>query len=323
MANDLLFTHPKLIFRIIEKSKRGSEFKFIKDETGINPVSRFNAQRNMLLKESGPQNEIARFTFPTNNEGKTFYYNDYQDSINLRTNVVDGVSGTIAELYGNGIDEISMRGVFPKAGERGVIISTEFTPEFKTYTPQKWKQSFKEFIKFFADLNDPYSRLWTDTNYQLGGGLSSIEIAKFSSQKAKQNKFLYEFQVIDEYAEEIYSVLPRSPRVFANASQPLSYAWSIDFTVIEDKMQAPYKQIPDDILDLVASFRVPQISEIPVIGTLSTTVNKMVNITNSVTKAMETLSSYNPGPKFANDVMKYNSAMAKLVTQAASLSLTS
>lgn len=320
MAIKDLFAHPQLIFRIVEKQKRGSEFQFKSISEGFLPESRFSQQRNLLFQEEGSQVEIARFTFPTNSEGKTFYYNDYQHTMNLRTNVVDGVAGTISEIYGRGIDEISMRGVFPRAGQRSVILSTEFVPELKTYEPKDWVQSFKEFIQYFADLNNPYSRLWTDAVFGINNLENRYGVSDFLGiDDNRQNPFLYEFQIIDEYAEQIFSIMPRSPRIYANASQALSYAWSIDFTVIEDKMQAPYKQIPDDLLDVVASFRVPTIDEIPVIGTLSTLMDKMIAISNAISKSMATISSYDPRPKFANDVMKLNSANNQILAQATSL----
>lgn len=322
-----LFAHPQLIFRIVEKQKRGSEFQFKSISDEFLPESRFSQQRKLHAENNGHQIEIARFTFPTNSEGKTFYYNDYQHTMNLRTNVVDGVAGTISEIYGRGIDEISMRGVFPRAGQRSIILSTEFVPELKTYEPKDWVQSFKEFIQYFADLNDPYSRLWNDISYQDDVSYQLSSVAKYlgiggatsESRGGNVNPFLYEFQIIDEYAEQIFSVMPRNPRIYANSSQALSYAWSIDFTVIEDKMQAPYKQIPDDLLDVVASFRVPTIDEIPVIGTLSTLMDKMIKVSNAISQSMATISSYDPRPKFANDVMKFNAANAQIVTQAASL----
>lgn len=328
MAIKDLFAHPQLIFRIVEKQKRGSEFQFKSISDSFLPESRFSQQRKIHSFKEGDQTEIARFTFPTNREGKTFYYNDYQHTMNLRTNVVDGVAGTISEIYGRGIDEISMRGVFPRAGQRSVILSTEFVPELKTYEPKDWVQSFKEFIQYFADLNDPYSRLWNDSDYQDDVSFQLSSVARFLRQTTLPsaesrgntiNPFLYEFQIIDEYAEQIFSVMPRSPRIYANSSQALSYAWSIDFTVIEDKMQAPYKQIPDDLLDVVASFRVPTIDEIPVIGTLSTLMDKMISILNSISKAMATIASYDPRPKFANDVMKLQSSRNQILAQAASL----
>ncbi len=322
-----LFSHPQLIFRIVEKQKRGSEYSFETATGGsfsdlILPESRYNKQRRLHSKESGNQTEIARFTFPINREGKTFFYNDYQLGMNLRTNVTDGIAGTISEIYGRGIDEISMRGVFPKAGERSVILSTEFVPELETFEPRDWVQSFKEFIQYYADLNDPYSRLWTDEDYTKGSqhSINTFKFVGVDGDSTNKNKSLYEFQIIDEYAEQIFSVIPRNPRIYGNESQPLSFAWSIDFTVIEDKMQAPYKQIPDDVLDLVASFRVPEIDEIPVIGTLSTLMDKIISISNSVAKSMETLSSYSPKPKFANDVNKFNTAISQIATQAATFS---
>lgn len=313
MAISDLFTHPQLIFRIVEKQKRGSEFVFKSESDTFLPESRYSQQRDLHSKDSGSQKEIARFTFPTNSEGKTFLYNDYQLTMNLRTNVTDGVSGTISEIYGRGIDEISMRGVFPKAGERAVIISTEFVPELKTYNPKDWAQSFKEFIQYFADLNDPYSRLWTDSKFSIDAFGAGVIF------NVAQNPFLYEFQIIDEYAEQIFSIMPRNPRIYGNTSQPLSYAWSIDFTVIEDKMSAPYKQIPDDALAVAASFRVPTVDELPVIGTLTTLVDKIISIQNSVAKAMATISSYDPRPKFANDVMKLEASKNQIIVQAASL----
>lgn len=315
-----LFTYPQLIFRIVEKQKRGSEFVFQAD-SGFMSGSRYDQQRNLLVGESAAQKEIARFTFPTNKEGKTIYYNDYQHTMNLRTNVTNGVAGPIAEIYGRGIDEISMRGAFPTIGKRSVILSTEFVPDLKTYEPKDWAQSFKEFIQYFADLNDPYSRLWTDDTYKLDDPFSFKDLfgGGGGSSSNQQNNFLYEFQIIDEYAEQLFSVIPKTPTAYQSSSQPLAYAWSIDFIVVEDLMQAPYKQIPDDIMDLIASFRVPEIGEIPVVGPLSTLMDKMINISNSVSKAMTVLSSYKPGPKFANDVMKLNAANNQIVTQAIAL----
>lgn len=311
-----LFTHPQLVFRIVEKKQHGSEFVFASD-TGFQPQSRFGLQTDKQSDKLGAQTEIARFTFPTNREGKMFFYNDYQHTINLRTNVTDGISGTISELYGRGIDEISMRGVFPLAGKRTVILPTEFVPSafLRTFEPKDWVQSFKEFIQYFADLNDPYSRLWNDKTYTLDKSGFSFDGLSSRFSERQQNDFGYEFQVIDEYAEQIYSVMPRNPRIYGNASQPLSFAWSIDFTVVEDKMQAPYQQIPDDTLDLAASFRMLTIDEIPVIGALSTIMSKLINVTNSVTRAMAVIASYDMRSKITSDVAKLNSSSSQLMAQ--------
>ncbi len=66
--------------------------------------------------------------------------------------------------------------------------------------------------------------------------------------------------------------------------------------VIEDKLDANFKEIPDDILQLAASFRLPAISEIPFVGPVSTLVNKLIAISNSVNQMMNTILSYKNVP---------------------------
>lgn len=306
MALEDFATFPELILRISEKKDFGRQSTNV-DEGSIPKLSdRFDTQ----IKSLKEQTQIAEFKFPINQEGKTFYYQQYSDTLAFRQSTVPGIAGISSEMYGTGLEDIVMNGIFPPSAERNVILSTglDFESALTQYTPRDWADNIKRFFKFYADLNDPYSQIWTTEGYYqetsiniaglvslLIGGSNQEEKAKIGYQ-GKPNKAGYELTVVDEYAKTIQSIQPKDVQIFATKETPVTYGWRVNATIIEDKLDANFKQIPDDILQLAASFRLPTINEIPIVGPLSQTTNKLVAISNSINQMMNTILSYKNFP---------------------------
>ena len=325
MALDDLTTYPELILRIVEKKDFGRQ-STNKDEGSIPKLSnRFDTQKK-TIKE---QTQIAEFKFPVNLEGRTFNYQQYSDTLTARQSTVNGIAGVSSEAYGVGLEDITMSGIFPPAAERNVIVSTGLTLDsggLTQYTPRDWADNIKRFIKFYLDLNDPYSQIWTTKGYYQEtsiniDGLVSLLIGGSSDDKkanigheGKPNKAGYELIVVDEYAKAIFSIQPKEVQIFADKGTPVTFGWRLNATVIEDKLDANFKQIPDDILQLAASFRLPPISELPVVGPLSQTLNKLVAISNSINQIMNTILSYKNAPnQIVQDVIALNASNANLL----------
>jgi len=315
MALDSL-TFPSLIFRINEKKSFGRQSTNT-DEGVIPKLSdRFDTQR----KKSEAQKQIAEFKFPINADGRSFGYQQFSNTITARQSTVNGIAGVSSEAYGTGIEDISMSGIFPPSAERNVILSTGSVVEkiasgLTRYTPKDWADNLKRFYKLYLDLNNPYSQIWTTKGYYEEtkvdiAGIVSLFIGG-DDQKAKigfegkPNKAGYEFIIVDEYAKTIQSVQPKQDglQVFTDKSTPLTFGWRFNANVIEDKLDANFKEIPDDILQLAASFRLPAISEIPVVGPLSTLTNKLVAIANSINLMMNTVLTYTDIPNNASRQM--------------------
>jgi len=317
MALSDLTTHPQLILRILEKKEFGREADPNLDEGSIPKLSdRFDTQRENISQKT----PIAEFKFPINHEGKTFYYQQYSNTLGARQSTVTGIAGIASEAYGVGLEDITMNGIFPTAADRNVIVSTGFSFEaaLTQFTPKDWADNLKRFIKFYLDLNDPYSKIWTVDNYYTRdfrfafsiyerSGIS-VEFGGDSGIKAggKPNKKGYELVIVDEYAKTIQTIQPKSDglQIFTSKETPFTYGWRLNATVIEDKLDASFKEIPDDILQLMASYRLPAISEIPVIGPLSETLNKLIAISNSISQMMDTILTYKSFPN--NIVQQYN-----------------
>ncbi len=224
MALEDLRTYPNFILRISEKKEFGRQSTNV-DEGSIPKLSnRFDTKR----KEVRQQKKIAEFKFPVNHEGRTFFYQQYSNTITARQSTVNGIAGVSSEAYGVGIEDITVGGIFPPAAERNVIVSTstlnvtslaELLPS--QYTPKDWADNLERFIKFYLDLNDPYSQIWTTKGYydntkiNLGGmiasflGLASDEKKARIGFEGKPNKAGYELVVVDEYAKTIQSIQPK------------------------------------------------------------------------------------------------------------------
>ena len=333
MALDDLTTHPELILRIVEKDIFGRQATTNKDEGSIPKLSnRFDTQKKSIKQ----QTQIAEFKFPINFEGRTFNYQQFSDTLTARQSTVNGIAGISSEAYGVGLEDIVMSGIFPPAAERNVIatntpsvasagVEAFETGSFRRFTPVDWADNLKRFIKFYLDLSDPYSQIWTTKGYYQEtsiniDGLVGLLNAGGTDKKAnighegKPNKAGYELIVVDEYAKTILSIQPKDVQIFADKGTPVTFGWRINATVIEDKLDANFKQIPDDILQLAASFRLPPISELPVVGPLSQTLNKLVAISNSINQIMNTILSYkNASNQIVQDGIALNASNANLL----------
>ncbi|UCE64954.1 MAG: hypothetical protein JSU85_08695 [Candidatus Zixiibacteriota bacterium] len=315
MAAEDFFKYPNLIMRIVEKQDFGRTSTVV-DEGNIPKLSdRFDTQRKSIRE----QIQIAEFKFPVNQDGKTFYYQQYANTLNARQSTVPGIAGISSEAYGTGLEDVSFNGVFPAAAERNVIAATDLTAEsaLTQYRAKDWADNIKRFVRFYLDLNDPYSQIWTKKGYyqatkiNIEGLVSLIIGGKSTDRKSNigyegtPNKAGYEFIVIDEWAKSIVSIQPKSVDTFTSNQTPISYGWRINATIIEDKLDANFKEIPDDILQLIASYRLPAVSELPVVGPLSEFVNKLVAISNSINEMMNTILTYKNVPNTI--VQDYNS----------------
>jgi hypothetical protein len=303
-----LTKNPELILRITEKKDFGRQTTNV-DEGKIPKLSdRFETQKKAVRE----QIQIAEFKFPINFEGRTFYYQQYSKTVNARQSTVSGIAGVSSEAYGVGVQDIVMTGIFPPSAERNVIAATDLTLEsaLTRYTPKDWVDNLERFIKLYLDLNDPYSQIWTTKGYYQATsinveGLVSLLIGgKGEDRKADigyegtPNKAGYELIVVDEYAKTIQSIQPKNDglQTFATKDTPFTYGWRLNASIIEDKLDANFKEIPDDILQLAASFRLPPLSEIPVVGPASQTLNKLIAISNSINQMMNTILSYKNYP---------------------------
>lgn len=316
MAVGDLFTRNQLIFRILEKESFGRQSTNV-DEGSVPKLSdRFDIQKKKIKSKT----QIAEFKFPINFQGETFYYQQYSKTVQARESTVSGIAGVSSEAYGVGLQPITMNGIFPPGAERNVIISTDFSTFLKQYKPRDWADNIERFIKFYLDLNDPYSQIWTTEGYykessiNLAGVISMLIGGSGDDEKAqigyegRPNKTGYEFIVIDEYAKTIQSIQPKEIQTFTTNSTPLTYGWRLSATIIEDKLDANFKPIPDDILQIAASFRLPAISEIPFVGPISTTVNKLIAISNAINNMMNTILTYKTFPNTI--VQSYNSLLS-------------
>lgn len=317
MALEDLTRYPQLIMRILEKPDFGRQSTNV-DEGEVPKLNdRFDTQRKNVRESL----TVAEFKFPINQEGKTFFYQQYSDTLMARQNTAAGIAGISSEAYGNGLEDITMTGIFPPAAERNVIASTDLTLEssLATYTPRDWADNIKRFVKFYLDLNDPYSQIWTKRGYYQQvkvnvEGIASLLIGGRSEDRTSTigygstpSKTGYEFVIVDEYAKTIQSIQPKQVDIFAGKEAPYTYGWRIAATVIEDKLDANFKEIPDDILQIAASFRVPTINEIPVVGPLSQTLNKLIAISNSINQMMNTILAYQNIPNAV--IQDYNALL--------------
>lgn len=312
MAADDYISWPQLIMRIIEKTTPGREADTNKDEGEVPKLDeRFDSQKESLADKK----VIAEFKFPINHEGRTFFYQQYSQTMTARQSTVNGIAGIVSEVYGEGISDVTMTGIFPTAAERNVIFSTalSFESALTQYSPRDWADNLKRFVKLYLDLHDPYSKIWTHDGYyedislNLEGLVSMFMGGSAESGKSKigkggtPNEEGYEFVVVDEYAKSIHTIQPKDFQIFASKETPLTYGWRLNASILEDKLDANYKQIPDDVLQLAASFRLPALSEIPVIGPLSTTLNKLIAINNAISEIMNTVLAYK---NFKNQVVQ-------------------
>ncbi len=317
MAGEDLLTRNQLIFRILQKESFGRQSTNV-DEGSVPKLSdRFDIQRKGIKAKK----QIAEFKFPINFQGETYYYQQYMKTVQARESTVVGIAGVSSEAYGVGLQPIQMNGIFPPGAERNVILSTDFTVDstLSRYTPRDWADNIERFVKFYLDLNDPYSQIWTTEGYfeedsiNLDGAISMLIGGGGDGSSARigfegrPNKAGYEFVVVDEYAKTIQTIQPKDIQIFTQSGTPLTYGWRLNATVIEDKLDANFKPIPDDILQLAASFRLPSISEIPLVGPISTTVNKLIAISNATNNMMNTILTY---ANFPNTVTQsYNSLL--------------
>lgn len=293
MALEDLTTFDQLIIRIVERPDFGRQASTNEDE-GVTPKldERFDTQREQVRD----QRKIAEFKFPINFEGRTFYYQQYAATNSYRQNTENGLTGIVSEMYGKGLTDIVMNGILPTAAEVNVIVSTTGSDFLSQYKPRDFADNIKRFFDFYADLHDPYSKIWSEGLYYfdpLISILSAVGDIKSNIGKGKTpNKAGYEMIVVDEYARTIQSIQPKDVQIFSAKDTPFTFGWRINATVIEDKLDANFKPIPDDVLQFLASFRLPAISEIPLIGPFSETFNKLIAINNSILRVMNTIESY-------------------------------
>jgi hypothetical protein len=324
MALEDLTTFDQLIFRIVEKKDFGRQAETNEDE-GTTPKldDRFDTQREKVRS----QKIIAEFKFPINFEGKTFYYQQYSNTNNYRTNTENGLTGIISEMYGRGLNDITMNGIIPTAAEVNVIASTGFDTFLSQYKPRDFIDSLKRFFDLYADLHDPYSKIWTDEKYYIERNLLFISIVGNNIEGSigfgkQPNKAGYEMIVVDEYARTIQTIQPKPDglNTYATSQTPFTFGWRVNATIIEDKLDANFKPIPDDILQFMASFRLPNISEIPLIGPFSQTFNKLIAINNSILSMMNTIESYiNLPNSIVQDYNRYVSSYQQVLNKAASV----
>ncbi|MCP4749370.1 MAG: hypothetical protein GY866_00620 [Proteobacteria bacterium] len=289
MAATDYITHPSLYMRIMEKKKYGWESDINKSED-FNPelIDRFETQLDDLDKP------IAEFKFPINHEGKTFFYQQFSRTIKARKTTVEGIAGPISEVYGEGVSDITMSFVFPTAAERTVILAADMMSAMDTYYPRDWADSLERFIQFFLDLHDPYSAIWTEDGYYYTPTLEIPTATKGTKigYKEKPSPEGYELVVVDEYARSILSIHPKDVQIFASKENPLSFGARLQADVVEDKLAVNYSPIPDDIMQLAASFTLPSIDEIPVLGPATEVLNKTIAIANALLSAMGTIYHY-------------------------------
>jgi len=319
MAGEELITRNQLIFRIIEKESFGRQSTNV-DEGSVPKLSdRFDIQRKNIKSKR----QIAEFKFPINFQGETFYYQQYTKTVQARESTVAGIAGISSEAYGVGLQPITMNGIFPPGATRNVILSTDVTnleAALTQYSPRDWADNIERFIKFYLDLNDPYSQIWTTSGFyeenliNLDGAISMLIGGSGDDEKAqigfegRPNKAGYELIVVDEYAKTIQTIQPKEIQTFTSSGTPLTYGWRLSATVIEDKLDANFKPIPDDILQQAASFRLPAISELPFVGPLSTAVNKLIAISNATNDMMNTILTYKTFPN--TTIQSYNSLLS-------------
>lgn len=319
MALEDLTTFDELIIRIVEKPDFGRQAETVTDE-GTTPKlnDRFDNQREKVRD----QLKIAEFKFPINFEGKTFYYQQYAATNNYRQNTENGITGVISEMYGKGLTDTVMGGVFPTGAEVNVIASRsgDFLSQFK---PRDFADNIKRFFDLYADLHDPYSKIWTDGNYYVDAAVTVLSFFGNAQRIGKgktPNKAGYEMIVVDEYARTIQTIQPKDLQIFASKDTPFTFGWRLSATVIEDKLDANFKPIPDDILQFLASFRLPAISEIPLIGPFSETFNKLIAINNSILRVMQTIESYINLPNtIMQDYNRYLSSYQSIFNKANSI----
>ncbi|MCK5613124.1 hypothetical protein KAR91_65225, partial [Candidatus Pacearchaeota archaeon] len=258
----LEFGYPQLILRILEKKSFGRQSTNVDEGTIPKLSDRFDTQK----KAVDVQRRVAEFKFPINFEGRTFFYQQYSSTIGARTSTVNGIAGVSSEAYGTGLEDITLGGIFPTSAERNVILSTieNVEAQLTRYTPVDWADNLKRFYKFYLDLNDPYSQIWNtrgyyqETKINIRGVVSTLIGGEGDGSRAKigyeetPNKEGYELVVIDEYAKSIQTVQPKPDglQVFSSKETPFTFGWRINATVVEDKLDANFKPIPDDILQL-------------------------------------------------------------------------
>ncbi|MCK5608170.1 hypothetical protein KAR91_40185 [Candidatus Pacearchaeota archaeon] len=302
MALEDLTTFDELIIRIVERKDFGRQSDTNIDE-GTTPKlnDRFDTQREKVRD----QTKIAEFKFPINFEGRTFYYQQYSSTNTYRQNTENGLTGIISEMYGRGLNDITMTGIFPTAAQVDVIAAANVSDFLSQYKPRDFADNLKRFFDLYADLHDPYSKIWTEKNYYVDSSLISAIVVGGAGRTLggpgrkigvgkTPNKAGYEMIVVDEYARTIQTIQPKTDglTIFASKGTPFTFGWRVSATVIEDKLDANFKPIPDDILQFLASFRLPAISEIPFIGPFSQTFNKLIAINNSILRVMNTMESY-------------------------------
>lgn len=314
------FGYPQLILRIIEKKDFGNSTTNVDEGTIPKLTDRFDNQQKQIAEKT----QVAEFKFPINLEGRTFFYQQYSNTIGARQSTVNGIAGVSSEAYGVGLEDITLNGIFPTAAERNVILSTALDLEssLTQYNPRDWADNLKRFIKFYLDLNNPYSKIWTvkgyyqQTKINVQGLLSILIGGGGDGSKPKigyegiPNKAGYELIMIDEFAKTIQSIQPKGDdaiQIFTSKDSPLTFGWRLNAYVIEDKLDANFKEIPDDILQIAASFRLPTLNELPVVGPLSTFINKLVAISNAINQMMNTILTYKTYPNSV--IQDYNSLL--------------
>lgn len=322
MALEDLTKFDQLIIRIVEKPDFGRQASTNEDE-GSTPKldDRFDSQR----KEVKAQKKIAEFKFPINFEGKTFYYQQYAATNSYRQNTENGLTGIVSEMYGKGLTDVVMSGIFPTAAEVNIIATQTQSEILTQYKPRDFADSIKRFFDFYADLHDPYSKIWTEGFYYIDweANIFAIVAGEAGNQIGfgrTPNKAGYEMIVVDEYARTIQTIMPKDLQIFTAKEAPFTYGWRLNSTVIEDKLDANFKPIPDDVLQFLASFRLPNISEIPLIGPFSQTFNKLIAINNSILRVMTTMESYVNFPNTViQDFNRYLSSYQSVFNKANSI----
>jgi hypothetical protein len=320
MALEDLTTFDQLIIRIVERKDFGRQAETNLDE-GVTPKlnDRFDTQRESVRD----QTKIAEFKFPINFEGKTFYYQQYAATNNYRQNTENGITGIVSEMYGKGLTDVVMNGIFPTAAEVNIIASTTGNDFLSQFKPRDFADNIKRFFGFYADLHDPYSKIWTEGNYYIDSNISISDLVRSGGSVRKigvgktPNKAGYEMIVVDEYARSIQGIQPKDLQIFAGKESPFTFGWRLNATVIEDKLDANFKPIPDDLLQFLASFRLPAISEIPLIGPFSQTFNKLIAINNAILNVMNTIESYIDLPnQTIQDLNRYLSSYQRIFNKA-------
>ncbi|MDX2469811.1 MAG: hypothetical protein QNL04_04455 [SAR324 cluster bacterium] len=269
-------TKPKLILRIVKKESYGSiAVPNIFEQTllGADLERRFGDQQKITARQNAnanplDQTELARFEFPKGNGGVTFSPQEISDTTSYRQNTVNGVSGPISRTFGKGFSKHTMSGVFTGGIINSVIMSSNLkNMDLANYKASDWKDNLKRFLGLYADLSDPNSKLYQKLETSAGNFVS------------KPNPEGYELQLIDEINSEMYAITVSDLGFFQNKAEPLKIGWKIDFLAYENKLDAVYRPIPDDVLDVLGSFRLPTMNELPVLGPLTTAINKLTKVT--------------------------------------------